>query len=169
MKAKIFLYALASAIAVMATGCSDDKDDISVDKIPTDVKNTMQQMFPHVYSASWEHIYPYYVADFMNSGFETNAWFNADGAWSMTETDYNSNIAYLPAAVQRAFAQSQYGQWIVDSVDAYQRTYDSFYVIEVETPSSSDITLFYSNDGILLNEAENFDITITPNTIISVV
>lgn len=167
MKAKFLLYALVSAISITSVACSDDNDDISIDQVPVKVRDTMQKMFPNVYSSSWEQIYPYYVADFMNSGFETNAWFNAEGTWVMTDIDYNSNISYLPAAVQQAFSQSQYGQWIVDDVDTYQRTYDAFSVIEVETPTSPDITLFYSNDGTLLNQVENFDITITPNTIIS--
>lgn len=167
MKAKILLYALASAIGLMSAACSDDNDDINIDKVPVKVRETMQKMFPYVYSSSWEQIYPYYVADFINSGFETYAWFGVDGTWVMTDIDYNSNISYLPAAVQQAFAMSQYGQWIIDDVDTYQRTYDAFNVIEVETPASPDITLFYSNDGTLLNTVENFDITITPNTIVS--
>lgn len=167
MKAKLLLGAIGMAIGIMAVGCSDDNDDLNVGQVPQKARATMEDMFPGVYSTSWDQIYPYYVADFMYSGFDTEAWFNADGAWAMTETDYNTNISYLPLAVQQAFAQSQYGQWIVEGVDAYQRSYDSFCVIEVESAMTPDISLFYSNEGILLNEAQDFDITITPNTIIS--
>lgn len=167
MKAKFLLSALAVAAGIFTMSCSDDNDDISASKVPQKVINTMKQMYPGVYSTQWEQISPYYVADFMHEGFDKEAWFSADGSWAMTETDYNSNISYLPAAVQEAFAMSEYSQWIVDDVDTYQRTYDTFSVIEVEGPSSPDISLFYSEDGILLNEVEDFDITITPNTIIS--
>ncbi|MCM1225405.1 MAG: PepSY-like domain-containing protein [Lachnospiraceae bacterium] len=168
MKTKfLILNAFALTAGLVFSGCSDDNDDLNVDQVPVGVRETMSQMFPGVYAPEWEQIYPYYVADFMNTGFDTEAWFSADGAWAMTETDYNSNISYLPAAVQQAFADSQYSQWIVDDVDTYQRTFDSFCVIEVESGISPDVSLFYSYDGILLNEVANFDINITPNTIVA--
>jgi len=167
MKTKLLLNALALTAGLMSMSCSDDNDDISANKVPQKVRDTMEQMFPGVHSTEWELISPYYVADFMHRGFDTEAWFNADGTWAMTGTDYNSNISYLPAPVQEAFALSEYSQWIVDNVDTYLRSYDSFSVIEVESPTSPDVSLFYSNDGVLLNEVQEFDITITPNTVIS--
>lgn len=162
----LFGSVAVAAIGLFGSGCSDD-DDLSVNNVPQPVRETMDEMFPGVYSVTWEQVPPYYVSEFMRTGFETEAWFSADGTWAMTQTDYNTNISYLPAPVQEAFAQSVYSQWIVDDVDAYQRTFDSFSVIEVENPMNPDMTLFYSNDGVLLNDVQDFDITITPNTIIS--
>lgn len=167
MKFKFLLASLAVAIGCVSVGCSDDNDDISASKVPQAVRDTMSKMFPDVRTASWEQVPPYYVSDFTNSGFDTEAWFSADGSWAMTETDYKANTSYLPAAVQEAFAKSQYSKWVVDDVDSYRRTYDAFCVIEVERANTPDVSLFYSEEGVLLNEVQEFDITITPSTNIS--
>lgn len=168
MKLKSLLYIMAaSAIGLGAASCGDDNDDININQVPQKVQQAVSSMFPGQNVLSWEQVPPYYIAEFMQSGFETEAWFGADGTWAMTETDYDSNTAYLPIEVQEAFAQSEYSQWIVDDVQTYKRTFDSFCVIEVESATSPDVSLFYSADGVLLNQVQEFDITITPNTIIS--
>lgn len=154
--------------AVMMSGlmasCSDDDDDVSQKDVPTAVKQTFAQMFPNAKSVDWELTQGYYVADFNVNTFDTEAWYQSNGTWAMTETDYDSLVTMLPIAVQTAFNQSQYSSWIVDDAYVYERPGDSFVLIEVETSGMPEIGLFYDMSGDLLNKVQGFDFNITPTT-----
>lgn len=150
------------------TACDDDDDDsISQSKVPEEVQETFEEMFPTVRVVDWELKNNYYKAEFVRQTFETDAWFKQDGTWAMTATDYGSLITELPEAVQETFNKSQYTGWIVDGAVYYERTSDSFCEIEVETDGSPDISVFYDTDGNYIGiQQSNFVGEITPDTVV---
>lgn len=166
MKAKKIFTLLAGIALLGSLSACDSDDDISSSSVPTAVRTTFTKMYPSAKSTSWDKDGQYYVADFSNKGFDLDAWYTKDGTWSMTETDYGSITSYLPMAVQDAFNNSQYADWIVDDAELYERQIESFCVIEVETVGMPEIALFYDTYGILLNEVQGSDFDIRPNTVV---
>ena len=162
---KIFLALFAIALFGFV-GCSDDEDDINPSSVPETVKATMQQMYPTAQWIEWNLYNDYYVADFTLSGFETDAWFLPDGVWAMTVTDYDSNVGYLPLLMQNGFDESQYASWIVDDVDLYQRTADTFAAIDVESPGQGELTIYIDDTGTIINVTPDIDTPILPTTTI---
>lgn len=168
MKVKtIFPILMCGLLAGFASSCSDDDDDdIPASAVPENVMREFGSMFPNAVDVDWDIQSAYYVADFYNNTFDTEAWYTSDGAWAMTEVDYGPSVQYLPLVVQNAFAQSQYGSYVVDDASFYERAADSFCVIEVENPGFNDYTLVYDTFGDLITSAQGDDYDIGPNTII---
>ena len=84
----------------------------------------------------------------------------------MTETDYGKDLFYLPSVVEKSFSEGEYGTWIVDDIDFYERTDKDFYLIEVEKAGQRDMDLYYSPDGVLIKAVPDSDVEITPDTVI---
>ena len=162
-------FKLVTMVAICATAfpfaaCSDDDKDIRPSAVPEAVKASMAERFPSVKMIDWERVSSYYVADFVYKTFDTEAWFRHDGAWAMTETDYNGNISFLPQLMQDAFNNSQYATWTVDDVDYYQREADTFCAIDVEAPGQGEMTLYIDNMGRVVNVTPDVDADIYPET-----
>ena len=151
MKNKMYFLFVALLSMSVLTGCDDDDNPV---KVSDSLKNTFHGQFPNANKVEWEMKRGYYVADFWD-GVEKEAWYDANGKWVMTETDYGRNITLLPQAVQDAYQASAYNMWIVDDVDKYERADMTFYLIEVETAGKKDRNLFYAESGALLKDAED--------------
>ena len=155
MRKYLFLF-LAIATFV---GCSNDDDNL----FPSNQKvvESLLTQYPSAQNVSWVRAWGYWVAEFDRAYdeiiVECDAWLSNDGVWYLGV----SNIPYttLPAAVQNAFAVSQYSQWFVDEVDLVER-YNSadVYVIEAESDEgneANDVDLYYTADGTLIRSISN--------------
>lgn len=164
---KYFKY-LCMGIAGMLflNSCDDDdNDDLRLPDVPQAVVGTFEAMFPGVNSVEWEKERDWYVADFWYGNAVTEAWFDANGDWCMTEIDLGKNVSNLPEAVQMAFNGSEYANWTMDDMDKYERPADTFYLIEVERNGEWDRNLYYASDGQLLkDEVDRVDHEVRPDT-----
>ena len=151
MKNKVYFLFVALLSMSMLVSCDDDDNPV---KVSDSIKNAFYAQFPNVSKVEWETKRGYYVADFWD-GVEKEAWYDSNGKWVMTETDYGRNITQLPQAVQDAYQTGTYTMWIVDDVDKYERADMTFYLIEVESAGKKDRNLFYSENGTLLKDAED--------------
>lgn len=146
MKTRLFVLLLAVSSA-MFVGCSDNDDDFIPDDV---VVNSFNTKYPDAKRVSWETKDSYKVADFVYDNKETEAWYDAQGKWYMTETDISFD--QLPVPIQEAFVLSQYSGWKVDDVDMIERfNTETIYVIEVEK-GKEEIDLYYTADGLLVKE-----------------
>lgn len=151
MKKILFLLTALVSLGAM-TGCDDD--DRSV-KVPEPVKGSFDGMFPGATRVEWSARGGYLVAEFMNAGTDTQAWFAADGQWRMTEEDLL--FAQLPEAVKSAFETGEYALWRVEDVDKLLREgLETVYVIEVEN-RETEYDLVYSEAGVLLRAIADTD------------
>lgn len=153
MKTKLFLLGALLCGTVAFTACNDDDDHYT----PGDkVVNEFNTKYPQAKNVTWETKAGYNVADFFDGDYETEAWFNEQGLWVMTETDIP--YAALPAAVKQSFETSLYKDWRVDDVDKLERsdTDGPVYVIEVEQ-GETDVDLYYSETGVLIKEIKDQD------------
>lgn len=60
-------------------------------------------MYPKADGIAWSQDGGYYCADFMMNGYEKNVWFNAQGQWQMTQTEWGDTDE-LSATVYNAYA-----------------------------------------------------------------
>ena len=134
------------------TGC-DDNDDVT--NLPEVIENAFNDKFPNATWVEWERKAGYYVAEFRQDGMDVEAWYDNQGSWRMTESDFGRNLTLLPQAVQTTFQSSGYSQWTVDDIDKYECPDKTFYLIEVKKAGQRDRKLFYSQDGLLLKDVED--------------
>lgn len=144
MKLRIYLFAALLASAGLGlTGCDDDSMTVA-----PEVESAFTTRYPDAGRVEWDLEDGYYVAEFYDDRYETEAWFTPGGEWVMTETD----IPYgaLPQAVKTAFEGSEYAAWRVDDVDKVERRdMETLYVLEVEY-GHQEADLYYSGDGVLV-------------------
>lgn len=160
---------MASVAMLGFTFAACDNDDLNLSN-NSEVVKSFNQLYPDATRVSWEAKGTYYVADFVSSGLEAEAWFFPDGRWQMTEIDIPYSA--LPAAVKTAFEASEYATWRVDDVDKVLRTgYDPIYVIDVEM-GELEYDLYYAEDGVLIkavadddNNSQNYLPSTTPTSI----
>lgn len=141
---------------VLMSSCDED-DDIRLSDVPQAVVGAFEAKFPDAGRVEWEKKRGYYVAELWYQQVETQAWFEKNGTWRMTETDLGHSVANLPEAVQQALADSKYASWKIDDLDKYERPIDTFYLVEVETNGQRDRDLFFSPDGTLLSDEMDRD------------
>lgn len=154
MKSKLLIWCLALCGVVGFTGC-DDNDDVT--NLPEVIENAFNDKFPDATWVEWERKAGYYVAEFRQESMDVDAWYDKQGIWKMTESDFGRNLSLLPQAVQDAFQSGAYSQWMLDDIDKYECPDKVFYRIEIQTAGKRDRNLFYSPEGLLLKDVEDKD------------
>lgn len=150
LKKHVLLVAMS---AILGLYSCDNNDDESV-SVTSEVKAAFSSKYPNVKNVEWETKSGYYVADFHN-GYESSAWFTADGKWHMTETDIPYDA--LPELVKTSFEGSTYASWRKDDVDKLEReNVETVYVIEVEK-TNQEVDLYYSTEGALIKSIVDLD------------
>lgn len=158
MKLKMYLALLAMGMLSLQS-CNNDDDDLPASQVPEAVRTAFDGNFSNTANLSWETKAlsqgQYYKAEFNNkneNGYKTEAWYTADGAWYMTETEMPYND--IPQAIKTAFESSEYASWKRDNeVERIERAgteQETIYIIEVESAQDVDMDLHYSTDGILI-------------------
>ena len=150
MKLKMYFLMLALGVCGAAMqSCDDDDDNL---KVPEKLQSAFSQKYPEA-SPKWKTRGNYYIADFQDQNYESEAWFTFDAVWLMTETDLP--YAALPEAVKNAFQNSEYRSWRPDDVDMIEReSMEPVYVLEVEQ-GSREMDLYYNAEGILIKAVED--------------
>jgi len=149
MKVKLLFFALLAVSMVSFSGCNDDDDNYTPEEA---VVNAFKTKYPDAQRIEWETKAGYKVADFVLNAKESEAWFQTDGKWVMTETDILFDE--LSAEIQAAFKAGKYKDWRIDDVDKLERVdSETVYVIEVEGTGEYD--LYYAEDGTLLKEVQD--------------
>lgn len=133
-------------------GCSDDDAPYRPGQTVID---EFTGRYPAARDVLWEKKNGYDVADFRDGSYAAEAWFDAAGAWMLTETDLPFDR--LPAAVRESFGQSVYADWKKDDVDRLERPATGVvYVIEVEQ-GGQEYDLYYSETGVLIRAVADTD------------
>lgn len=143
------------------SSCSSNDDDY----LPPDkaIVNELYRLYPNAQNVEWSQKGVYYVADCYSLGAELNVWIDANANWVQTETALFRED--LPGSVNTAFAQGDYGSWVIDEITLLTYPQNpAMYVIEVEQ-GNQEVALFYSEYGGLLHEKDvtNADDTLWPD------
>lgn len=87
----------------------------------------------------------------MMNGYEKNVWFNAQGQWQMTQTEWGDTDE-LSATVYNAYASGPYSGWQVEDVTYVEfPKWQPIIVIKVGQQNVDiQYQLFYSPNGTLL-------------------
>jgi len=152
MKTRFLMLAMMMCLTALTfSACSDDDDDKDNDSInvPESVSQALKQKYPSATGIEWEQKGAYYVADCWLDGKDTNVWFDANANWQMTESEIFWNN--LPAAVQTAFNDGVYADWVQDDYYVLFYPLDPVqYVIEVKQ-GNLKYQLVYSENGGLMD------------------
>ena len=63
---------------------------------PGNIQSTFKKMYPKANDIAWSQDDGYYCANFVMNGFTKNVWFNTQGQWAMTQTDFVSLESLSP-------------------------------------------------------------------------
>ena len=124
---------------------------VFADYAPANVQAALKKLYPAASDIAWTRDMEYYVADFMSDGFDTRVWFDADGAWAMKQTDWET-LDQVPAAVYNTFSMSQYGGGEVHNVTWVQFPHWQS-MVAIETGMSnvqSKFQLLFTANGDLI-------------------
>ena len=133
-----------AVLAAVFTSCDDDHRFSASQEIT----KTFNSMYPNAERVEWEPEGGYTVAEFNFKGVESEAWFESNGTWVVTESDMN--YAAIPQEVKTAFEASEYKTWRKEEVNLLERRdLESIYIIEVES-GETERDLHYSPTGKLL-------------------
>ncbi|WP_455629107.1 PepSY-like domain-containing protein [Parabacteroides chinchillae] len=151
MKRMVCTIVLAAGLLMSC----DDNNDKGLEWVSETTQTAFTTQYPSAKSVGWEKRNTYLVADFKQDNKDTEAWYDNNGVWYMTETDIPFDA--LPSAVKTSFQQSEYKNWKVDDVDMIERKdMETVYVIEVEE-GNTETDLYYSPDGILIKAVADVD------------
>ena len=78
MKLKMYFLMLALGVCGAAMqSCDDDDDNL---KVPEKLQSAFSQKYPEA-SPKWKTRGNYYIADFQDQNYESEAWFTFDAVW----------------------------------------------------------------------------------------
>lgn len=141
-------YLFLLLFVVVFTACDDnDGNDIRPDQVPGTVLTTFTQMFPDATVKEWEQYGSRYKVECYQQGKETEVWFEADGTWKRTETDYREP---LPEAVQN-YVTKNYAGYHVEDVDWVEVPNHAYFEIELEKGDRHEFVLLIRPDGMPMN------------------
>lgn len=118
---------------------------------PAAVAAAFKSRYPQATGTAWSEEDGYCYANFADQGFDTRAWFDMQGKWVMTQTDFIS-ADRLPPAVYNAFAAGSYSNGVVDNVTrvVFPR-WEPIWVIQIGKDNVDiQYQLFYEPGGTLL-------------------
>lgn len=141
---KRILYLFIAMFTVFATvSCDKDDDNLYLE----DAVATFKAKYPGV-NAHWEKEYGKLKAEFLNEGKEAEAWFETDGTWLFTETDFRGTF---PAAVQ-SYLDLNYEGYVVDDADWIETPETSYFRIELEKRMQPEAVVLIKEDGTLIEQ-----------------
>ncbi len=133
-----------SGLALLfATGCSSQ--NISADKVPSVVLNTVKAKFPDAREVEWEKNKTMYEAEVkLNDSTEVSMQLDANGKALLQKTDIVASS--LPASVLNVL-QSSYGAYTIDDAEQLEKDGQLYYQVELEAKGKKDLKLVLAADG----------------------
>ncbi len=144
MKWKMYFMAVLMVVSVTVS-CSDDDDDFNLSDVPTLVMNAFNAKYPDT-KAHWEKERGKIKAEFVVNGQEAEAWYETDGTWIGTETNFRGAF---PEPVQN-YINTNYAGYTVDDADWIETPTLNYFDIELERLSRPDVRLLIQEDGTLV-------------------
>lgn len=146
MKLKFYLAGLLLAGLTLQSCDNDDDDRV---KVSNTVQSAFDQRYPNTTVWEWEKDKGLFKAEFRQGGMEAEAWFQADGTWVKTETDYNP--ALLPQPVTD-YVAANYAGYRIDDADWVETPTGSYFELELEKGGSRDVRLLITAEGVLVGQ-----------------
>ena len=149
MKTSVFIFMLFGVAGMMLVGCNNKKQY----RPDARIVSAMNAKYPKATKVEWEQKHDYQVAKYYDNNIESEAWFDNNGKWLMTESDIKYNA--LPAAVRNSFEKSMYATWKKDDVDKIERDgMAAIYIVEVEK-EGQDMDLYFTGNGMLVKAIDD--------------
>lgn len=144
MKWKMYFMAVLM-VAFVTVSCSDDDDNFSVNDVPAKVMDAFKTKYPNT-MAHWEKERGKIKAEFVVNGQEAEAWYETDGTWIGTETNFRGSF---PEAVQN-YINTNYAGYTVDDADWIETPTMNYFDIDLEMLAKPDVRLLIKKDGTLV-------------------
>lgn len=149
MKTTVFIFMLLGVAGLTWTGCNN-KNSYKPD---ARIVSAMNAKYPKATRIEWKQKHDYQVAEYYDNGVESEAWFDNNGRWLMTESDIKYSA--LPAPVRNGFEKSIYASWKKDDVDKIEREgMAPIYVVEVDK-GGQDMNLYFTGSGMLVKAVDD--------------
>lgn len=150
MKFKFHVWIMTLMVTMVSLGSCDNDDTYMPPN--QDIITALQQLYPGVRDIEWSQKGVYYVAECWVNNDELDVWFDANANWIMTEMEIYRE--QLPEAVNAAYVDSNYANWVIDNLTklTFPNKSEEF-VFEVQN-GGQERALYYSVYGALLREKD---------------
>lgn len=121
--------------------------------VPSAVTESFKDKFSKAEDVSWKDKITSFTASYQLKGHNCTSWFDSDGTWKQTETEFS--FSELPRKVRKTFADSQYAKWKVERISEIQRSDNSLvYKLYVKGESFIDKKdLYFNENGELIKNS----------------
>lgn len=132
-------------VAFVTVGCSNDDNNFSLKDVPAPVLNAFNAKYPDT-NANWEKERGKIKAEFVVNGQEAEAWYETDGTWIGTETNFRGSF---PEPVQN-YINTNYAGYTVDDADWIETPTLNYFDLDLEMLAKPDVRLLIKKDGTLV-------------------
>lgn len=141
MKRQIMIFIPMVLLIISCNG-----QDISRDKVPSLVLNTLKAKYPVSNDVEWEKHGNLYEAEFdINDSIEVSALIDETGKMVMQKRDVPNSE--LSSAI-RTVIQNQYKDYMIDDVEKIEKEGAVYYQVELKGTLKKEVNLIFSTDGI---------------------
>lgn len=136
---------LLTVVAVTLMTISCRSQDISPNKVPSVVLNTVKAKYPAAQDVDWEKHSNYYEAELdLNDSTEVTLRIDAAGTLLMQKQDVS--VYELPNSITTVL-QNQYKDYHVDDVEKLEKDGSVYYQVELERNGEKDVKRVFAADG----------------------
>lgn len=136
---KLVILLITASISLYACG-----QNISSNKVPSVVQNTIRAVFPKAMDIEWEMKKSSYEAEFDMDSTEYTVYLDATGKIIVYKQDIRENE--LPVAITSALARDHAG-YRIDDADKIQKDGITYYQVELDNKRKKERNLLFSADG----------------------
>ena len=137
---------IAISLVILTVSCNDQ--NISKQKVPSLVVNTLQQQFPFSNDVEWEKHGSIYEEEFLNDRIEMSAQIDENGKIIMQKQEISN--ADLQSDIT-TIINSHYKNYNVDEVEKVEKSGAVYFQVELKN-GKKEFNLIFSSDG---KEAKN--------------
>ena len=124
---------------ILAVSCNNDNDDFHPEAV---VQEAFNAKFPTATNLSWSMSGGFWLADFILANRYVSAWFEEDGEWLLTKTEFAATN--IPEKLKTAINESKYKEWHLDDVDHIDaKGMITTYVVEAHN-GEKEVNLYFS-------------------------
>lgn len=142
---KLAMIALLGTAAVSA-------QDMKVDDVPSDLRNTFEQAHPDAKDVEWEKEGDSYKVEFEINREDHEIWYTADGNTSKTEKEISESD--LPQAIKSVISNN-YADYKIDSIEMTEEGGSASYVVELEKGWNDEKNIVFAADGKIVSEIDD--------------
>lgn len=118
----LFFYLLSALVVINALNAQS----ANLKEVPAKLKDAFTSKYASASIKKWSFKNNVYTANFIFDGKKSTAFYDVNGGWIRTETNFGWTWK-LPIAVKNGFYKSEFATWFIEKMKKYETPESTFY------------------------------------------